>query len=78
MLISAVVLQAMGEEEEEGGREGEEERKRAVWTLLQSHDDEAIKVNAIWQTHPINRFDASREERRIIAEQCQLLLCVPL
>lgn len=67
VLISVVVLQGRGEK---GGNEGKK-RKRghgAARTLLQSHDDEAIKVNSSWQTHPINKLTLHKRKHGLSAD----------
>lgn len=70
MLISVVVLQGIGEKRGQGGRDGERRKGGigAVWTLLQSHDYEAIKVNSSWQTHPINKLTLHKRKHGLSSD----------
>lgn len=52
-----------------GERRGERESiGKAGWMLLQSHDDEVIKVNSSLQTHSINKLMLQKRKDRLSPE----------
>lgn len=72
-----------------GGKEGwkageirkKKKRNGAAWTLLQSHDDEAIKVNSSWQTHTINKLTLHKRKHGLSPDNESFrrgCVCLPL